>query len=400
MRLLDVLTPMQLERVKAALAKPALYGPDIDVRDYLLAEGPAAEVEVDEERIREVGIDLERAKRTGYFMQIDSESVRYMSRLPGVEVMSIEEALEREPEVSRLIWKLVDPAADKYTAVAALRGRGGYFVRVKKGVKMEEPVQTCLFMVKGGLQAPHNIIYVEEGAHARVLTGCTIMPESFGLHAGITEVYLERGARLDYVMIHAWSRGTHVRPRTGVLAGEGAEVVTYYINLSTVRTLQTYPRYILRDGARLHSVSLILGRGSSIIDVGAKAALGGRRAAAEILSRVVARDSSKVVARARVEGAFGRGHVECKGLVLSDVARVEAVPELGAVGRGVTLTHEASIGKLSEEAIAYLMSKGFSREEAESILVRGFMNVELVDLGPQLTAYVRNLMNLLARAAI
>ncbi len=391
MRLLDVLTPMQLERVKAALAKPALYGPDIDVRDYLLAEGPAAEVEVDEERIREVGIDLERAKRTGYYMQVDSESVRYMSRLPGVEVMSIEEALEREPEVSRLIWRLVDPAADKYTAVAALRGRGGYFVRVKRGVRMEEPVQTCLFMVTGGLQAPHNIIYVEEGAHARVLTGCTIMPESFGLHAGITEIYLERGARLDYVMIHAWSRGTHVRPRTGVLAGEGAEVVTYYINLSTVRTLQTYPRYILRDGARLHSVSLILGRGSSIIDVGAKAALGGRRAAAEILSRVVARDSSRIVARARVEG---------KGLVLSDVARVEAVPELGAVGRGVTLTHEASIGKLSEEAIAYLMSKGFSREEAESILVRGFMNVELLDLGPQLTAYVRNLMNLLARAAI
>ena len=76
------------------------------------------------------------------------------------------------------------------------------------------------------------------------------------------------------------------------------------------------------------------------------------------------------------------------------------MPELGAVGRGVTLTHEASIGKLSEEAIAYLMSKGFSREEAESILVRGFMNVELLDLGPQLTAYVRNLMNLLARAAI
>ncbi len=400
MRLLDTLTPAQLERVKAALAKPALYGPDIDVREYLLAEGPAAEVEVDEERVKEVGIDLEKAKRTGYYMQVDAERIKYMSRLPGVEVMSIDDALDREPEVSRLIWRLVDPAADKYTAVAALRGSGGYFVRVKKGVKMEEPVQTCLFMVRGGLQAPHNIIYVEEGAHARVLTGCTIMPESFGLHAGITEIYLERGARLDYVMIHAWSRGTHVRPRTGVLAGERAEIVTYYINLSTVKTLQTYPRYILRDGARLHSVSLILGRGSSVIDVGAKAALGGRRAAAEILSRVVARDSSRVATRARVEGAFGRGHVECKGLVLSDVARVEAVPELGAVGKEVTLTHEASIGKLSEEAIAYLMSKGFSREEAESILVRGFMNVELVDLGPQLTAYVRNLMHLLARAAI
>lgn len=399
MRLLDTLSPTQLERVKAALAKPALYGPDIDVREYVLAGGPESSVEVREERVREVGIDLEKAKRTGYYMQIDSERIRYMSRLPGVEVMRIEEALERE-EVSRLVWRLVDPAADKYTAVAALRGSGGYFVRVKKGVRMEEPVQTCLFMVRGGLQAPHNIIYVEEGAHARVLTGCTIMPESFGLHAGITEMYVERGARLDYVMVHAWSRGTHVRPRAGVLAGEGAEVVTYYINLSTVRTLQTYPRYILRDGAKLHSVSLLLGRGSSVIDAGTRAALGGRRAAAEILSRVVARDSSRVVARARVEGAFGRGHIECKGLVLSDAARVESVPELGAVGREVTLTHEASIGKLSEEAIAYLMSKGFSREEAEAVLVRGFMRVELADLGPQLNAYVRNLMHLLARAAI
>ena len=130
MRLLNTLTPMQLERVKAALAKPALYGPDIDIREYLLAKG-AFEERIDEMRVREVGIDLAKARRTGYYMQIDSEKIRYMSRLPGVEVMSIEEALERDPEISRLIWRLVDPATDKYTAVAARRGHGGYFVRVK-----------------------------------------------------------------------------------------------------------------------------------------------------------------------------------------------------------------------------------------------------------------------------
>lgn len=112
--------------------------------------------------------------------------------------------MRRAPDEARnYVWRLIDPAMDKYTAIAALRGVGGYFIRVKENTRVEDPVMTCLFMSIGGLQAPHNIAVVEKDAEVTIYTGCTIAPESLGLHVGITEYYVEEGATLRYVMVHS-----------------------------------------------------------------------------------------------------------------------------------------------------------------------------------------------------
>lgn len=395
----EVLDAVRGEALKA-LDRAAPYGPDIDVREYLgLRVREPAKLEIG--RVEGVGIDLRRARRTAMYMQVDGRVVESLSRLSGVEVTTVEDFIGNYPDIAKeLLWRLIKPGQDKYTAIAALKGVGGYYVRVKRGVKVSEPIQTCLFMASEGLQAPHNLVILEEGAEATIVTGCTIMPEVFGLHAGITEFYVMEGAKLSYVMIHAWNRGTHVRPRSAALLEDGASMVMYYMNLSRVKTLQTYPKVILKgDGSKVYASSMVLGRGDSVVDVGTEAVMVGD-AASELVSRFVVKDESRAWARARVSGVRGRGHIECKGLILSSRAALYSVPELGGTGRDVMLTHEASIGRIAEEEIAYLVSKGFSREEAEELIVRGFMNVEVRGLTGRMESYVKNVVRLMSRAAM
>ena len=97
---------------------------------------------------------------------------------------------------------------------------------------------------------------------------------------------------------------------------------------------------------------------------------------------------------------MGRGHIECKGLILSQGAELYSVPELGGIGAGAMLTHEASIGKVAEEEILYLMSKGFTREEAEEIIVRGFMGVEIKGVTPRIRTYITNILKLMSERSL
>ncbi|MCX8196547.1 MAG: SufD family Fe-S cluster assembly protein [Acidilobaceae archaeon] len=383
------------ERAKAALHRPSPYGPDLDVTSF---EPGLSAGEPEPELVSQTGLDLERAKREAMYVQVDQALVKYFSKVPGVEVKCLERLLEEEPDVAKeYLWRLLDPATDKYTAIAALKGAGGYFVRVKRGAKVEVPVQACMFIRSSSLQAPHNLVIVEEGAEATIHIGCLTMPEAAALHAAMSEIYVERGARLKMIMVHAWNAVTHVRPRTVIKVEEGGELLSYYMNLSKVKSLQTYPLVKLAPGARAYIASIILGRGGAEIDVGTKVEL--EDASAEIVSRVLARDSSRVYARALLSGPSGQGHIECSGLMLSDEARIVMYPELDAKGPRARLTHEASIGKLSEEEINYLISKGFSREEAEGILVRGFMNVELSFLPERLQKYVSSVLDVMKKMA-
>ncbi len=388
------------ERASRAINKQSAYGPDIDI-EKLTSKKVAAAAEIELKRVEDVGIDLERAERTAFYMQLDDSIIKVQSRLPGVEIRPLHDFILSNFEDAReYVWKIVRPDVDKYTAIAALRGTGGYFVRVKPGVKVEDPIQTCFYMAGKIIQAPHNVIVLEEGAEATIITGCTIMPEVAGLHAGITEVYVKEGARLNYVMVHAWNKVAHVRPRSAVRLYENAEVVSYYMNLSSVRTLQMYPQYyIVGSGGKVYSASIVLGRADSILDVGAEVVLESD-GIAEVISRFIVRDKAKAWARAKITGNAGKGHIECKGLILSRQAELYSVPELGGIGAGAMLTHEASIGKVAEEEILYLMSKGFTREEAEEMIVRGFMNVEVRGVTPKIKAYITNILKLMSKRSL
>ncbi len=373
-------------KARQSLSKPSPYGPDIDISSYVISEEATEKPRFDARRAEEVGVDL---SANALYLQVNQTYFKYISRIPGVEVLRIEDFVENNPdEAMEYVWKSIDPGADKYVALAALKGRGGYFIRVKKNSKVEEPIMACLFISYRGLQAPHNVVIVEEGAEATVYTGCTIAPEVLGLHIGISEFYVRKNAKLRFVMVHSWNNVAHVRPRTSVFVDDGGEYISYYVNLSDVKSLQMYPKIYLGYNAHAYSASILLGRRDSEIDVGTGIHLLLHEGGAEVVSRAVAKDSARIVMRANIIGRGGRGHIDCRGLMLSDSANIRTIPELQAESTNTMLTHEASIGRLAEEEIYYLMSKGFSRDEAIGILVRGFISIDTSRLPQKVKAYI------------
>ena len=315
-------------------------------------------------------------------------------RRRGVVVMSTAEALRKLPWASNYYWRLIPVDEDKYTATVEIYGIGqGYFIYVPPGVKVRKPIFTCLLIsTNKTAQLVHNIVIVDEGAELNLITGCaTSRRVRSALHIGVSEFYVGRNARLSFAMIHAWGTGIHVRPRTAVKVSEGGTYVSYYVIYSDVKSIQQYPKVYLGRNAKYYTASIIVGVGNSIYDVGAEANLEGDYSSAEIISRVVAHDEAKITARARVRGLGSnvKGHIECLGLQLSPKARIDSIPELESLSSNARLTHEAAIGKIAEEEIEYLMSRGLDEDEARALILRGFMTVEI----PGLPIMTRDIIN-------
>lgn len=377
-------------RAKRALDRSPKYGLDLDVLAFKPQSGDlhvSALRELPEElgeTVKSIGLDVKEQSVAGGYLQLD-QKVAYSRSFGGrVEVLSLREALEKPNWLRRFYWNAVPVDLDKFTAVAALNEEGGYVVIAKRGAKVDKPVQTCLLMkTPKSLQTAHNIIVAEEKSTLHVITGCTVAPENFGLHAGISEFYVGRNATVTFTMIHSWSRGTHVRPRTGVVVEEGGTFIANYVVLKPASSIQAYPTIrLIGRGSTALATNVVVTSGSSDLDIGSCIRLEAESTSGEVVSRVAGGGSSKTVARSRIVGlADGvKGHTECNGILLSDKAFIAAVPELEAKARNVMLTHEAAIGRLSDEEIFYLQARGFSEKEAISMIVRGFLESGLIGL--------------------
>ncbi|MGB9866281.1 MAG: SufB/SufD family protein [Bacillota bacterium] len=383
-----------IARARAASGKPAAYGPDVDLELYRsVAEHQRVdELSSLEKQIREAaymaGIDHQVEKKAGSYVQVDHSVVyqaiqeAYVGQL---EITSTEEALGRYDGLTEYWWRAVPVDQDKYTARAALNQTHGYFIRVLPGQKVERPVQACLLVAENYLsQNVHNVIIVEEGAEVQVVTGCTVTPQvTEGIHIGVSEFYVKRGATLIFHMIHNWAPGFHVRPRTGVVVEEGGTFVNNYVLLRPVRSIQTYPTVYLRGrGARAQVNSIVYGLKDSVIDIGSRAILEAPDTGAESVSRAVADDSSTLFLRGTLVGkAKGKAHLDCRGILKSPKAQIVAIPELNAErAPECELSHEAAVGPIDQEAILYLMARGLREDQAVALITRGFMNIELPGL--------------------
>ncbi|OYT38612.1 MAG: SufBD protein [Desulfurococcales archaeon ex4484_58] len=401
---------MDRESIEKALSKPALYGPDIDLSKYRLDEPSMGELNEKElESIDNVLDKLGFQKTPLSYVQID-ESARYrimekfLSKY-GAKIMPLRKALDEIDLAKKISWKIIKPDTDKYTASTYLHGGEiGYFIYVPPHTRIPIPIYTCLAIIgEKKIQFAHNVVYVDEGGEAHLVTGCAV-PHGVreGIHIGISEFYVARNARLTYTMIHAWAEGLHVRPRTGVYVEESGEYVSYYVVYSPIASLQTYPKVYLSKNSRAYLASITAASGSGIYDLGAKTILGENNSSSEIISRVVARDNSQVYARADIEAHSSntRGHIECLGLLLSDNAIVSSIPIITSKKPGALLSHEAAIGMIAEKELVYLMSKGFTEEEARAILIRGFMNVEAPSIPKNIRAEINRILDLVSKYAV
>lgn len=341
----------------------------------------------DKKQLIMAGVDVDDKNRAGTFLHLNHSGVHCNSNHQGVEILDINNALAKYDGLPEYSWNLVDPDKDEFTRAAYQNTHGGYFVRTERGVKIPDPVQSCLFL-KGQQvgQNVHNIVVVEEDSELHIITGCAVSNATeAAAHLGISEFYVKKGGKLTFTMIHNWGDKTVVRPRTRGVVEEGGVFQNNYVLMQPVGTLQSYPSIDLNGrGARARFNSVIVAPTGSHINSGSEVNLNAPDTRGEIISRTLTTGGT-IIAPGRItaQSVPARGHLECKGLILGG-GRIHAIPELDAHLEGVELSHEAAVGKIAQEEIEYLQARGLDEDEATSTIVRGFLNVEMEGLPAEL----------------
>jgi Fe-S cluster assembly scaffold protein SufB len=157
-----------------------------------------------------------------------------------------------------------------------------------------------------------------------------------------------------------------------------------------------YPvAYCTGEDSRVSFNSILYGHQNSLLDIGSKAVLSGKGSKAEMISRAIAREGSKMIIRGMIEGDSSdcKGHLECRGLLMDDESFIQSIPELIAKKKGVEITHEAAVGKISEKEITYLMTRRLLRDQAVSLIIRGFMDVSILGLPEALNAEIKSIVD-------
>ena len=315
-----------------------------------------------------------------------------------VELMDVKAALKKYQWLEDYRWKLISKDKDEFTKKVAEDYSGGYFMRILPGAEISFPLQSCLMITERNLeQRVHNIIIAEEGSKAHIITSCvqhSSVPKA--AHLGISEIYVKKNAMLNFTMIHQWSEDTMVRPRSAAQIDDKATFVSNYVCMRPVRDVQMYPvAYCNGEDSRVSFNSILYGQKNSLLDIGSKAVLSGKGSKAEMVSRAISREGSKMIIRGMIEGNNSecKGHLECRGLLMDDESLMQSIPELIATKKGVEITHEAAVGKISEKEITYLMTRKLSRDQAVSLIIRGFMDVSILGLPEALNAEIKNIVN-------
>ena len=338
-------------------------------------------------RFLDVGVDTKAKSRAGTFIQQDKSVIHCRSAQEGIEVMGISQAAKTHDFLSDYIWKNVSPETDRYTQTARDIPHEGYFIRALPGVKAKSPIQSCLYIATPKFsQNVHNIVIAEEGSELHIITGCaTARHLTEGLHVGVSEFYVKKNARLTFTMVHDWGQKVNVRPRTVTRVEQGGVLVSNYISLNPVGSLQMFPTtYLSGEGAVARFHSVLAARENSHMDVGSRVVLEASGTRAEIISRGIVAGGT-LIARGDLVGKVAgiRAHLECKGLILKE-GLMQAIPELQGHVPGVEMSHEAAVGRIDRKEIEYLMARGMDEETAISTIVRGFLNVDIEGLPHQL----------------
>ena len=357
----------------------------------------------DQKKLLGVGYDPKENQRSASYSVQNHRETRSRSHSRGIEILAVERALNTYPELGRShFWKLIDPDKDDYTRSVAKAQPVGYFIRVKKGHQAILPLQACFFIKEERFkQEVHNLIVMEPDSSLNIINGCASSDTvTAGTHIGVTEIYLKENARLSYTMIHDWSDEIEVRPRTAISVEKNGSFISNYISIKKSKITQTFPTCYLK-GKNSSGVfnSLIFAPENSVYDIGAKVILEGNGSRAEVISRTIS-DGGKVIARGELVGKKQniRAHLECSGMLLKKSGSIQAIPVLEACHPDVDMSHEASVGKIAEEEIYYLMSRGISEEKAISLIVRGFLDTKILGLPAHLENEVEKTIDLLDNA--
>jgi Fe-S cluster assembly protein SufB len=330
--------------------------------------------------------EAERSFLAGVGAQYDSEVVYHsvkeeLSNL-GVVFMGTDQALKEYPDIFREHFGTVVPPEDnKFSALNSAVWSGGSFVYVPPGVEVPLPLQ-AYFRINGENtgQFERTLIVVDEGASVHYIEGCTApIYATDSLHVAVVEVIAKPRSKVRYTTIQNWSNDVYNLVTKRAHAYEDSRVEWIDANTGSKKTVK-YPSIYLRGrGATADIISVAVAGEGQHQDTGAKAIHLAPDTRSRIVSKSVSKDSGRGTYRGQVKvapGATGAvASIRCDALLLSDKSRSDTYPYIDIQEDDTTLTHEATVGKVSEDQVFYLMSRGLTENEAQNLIVQGFLEV-------------------------
>jgi Fe-S cluster assembly protein SufB len=391
---------------------PSLHELDMDdivtyVRPDTEMKGKWQEVPEDiKNTFERLGIpQAERESLAGVGAQYDSEVVYHSVKeelvKQGVVYTDMESALrEYEPMIKEYFMKLVTPNDHKFVALHGAVWSGGSFVYVPPGVQVEIPLQSYFRLNSPGAgQFEHTLIIVDKGASLHFIEGCSAPKYNVtNLHAGCVELYIKEDARLRYSTIENWSRNMlNLNTKRALVEKNGS--IEWVSGSFGSKISMLYPRSILKgEGARAEFSGVTFAAKGQVLDTGAVVIHAAPYTSSNINSRSISKGGGVAVYRGAVKVALNAHHckslVNCESLMLDDLSRSDTLPVIDILNDEVDIGHEAKIGRISDEAIFYLMSRGISEQEAKAMIVRGFAEPIAKELPLEYAVEMNNLINL------
>jgi len=349
--------------------------------------------------------EAERKFLAGVGAQYESEMV-YHSILEnlekqGVIFLSIEDGLRKHPDLFREYFGTVIPIEDnKFAALNSAVWSGGSFVYVPKGVKVDLPLQAYFRLNTANVgQFERSLIIVDEGAQVHYVEGCTApqyTTDSF--HSGVIEIIVKKGARSRYSTIQNWSTNVYnlVTQRAKVYGDATHEWVD--ANLGSKVTMKYPSCYLLEPGAHGEMLSMAFAGPGQHQDAGSKMIHFAPGTTSKIISKSISKGGGRSSYRGLLKvhkGATGvRSNATCDALILDPQSRSDTYPYIEIDENDVNIGHEASVSKVGEEQLFYLMSRGLSQEEATTMVVSGFIEPLVKELPMEYAVEMNRLIQL------
>ncbi len=354
----------------------------------------------------------ERKSLAGVGAQYDSELVYHNVReevaAQGVVYTDMESALTGEyaDMVRKHFMKLVPPTDHKFAALHGAVWSGGSFVYVPKGVSVEIPLQSYFRLnAPGAGQFEHTLIIVDEGAYLHFIEGCSAPKYSVAnLHAGCVELYVAKNATLRYSTIENWSKNMYNLNTKRARVEEGGKIEWVSGSFGS-HVSYLYPMSILNgEGARAEFTGITFAGKGQNLDTGTKVVHNAPNTSSYVNTKSISKDGGISTFRSAVvvnsKAKHSKSAVSCQSLMLDDISRSDTIPAMDIRTKDANIGHEARIGRISDEAVFYLMSRGISEEDARAMIVSGFADEVSKELPLEYAMEMNNLIRLEMKGSI
>ncbi|MFB0900594.1 MAG: Fe-S cluster assembly protein SufB [Dehalococcoidia bacterium] len=349
--------------------------------------------------------EAEKQFLAGAGAQYDSEVVYHNIRedlaKQGVLFLGMDQALKEHPEIVKEYFGTIIPSGDnKYSALNTAVWSGGSFIYIPKGVKVDVPLQAYFRINTENMgQFERTLIIADEGSYVHYVEGCTAPTySSDSLHSAVVEIIVKKNARVRYTTIQNWSNNVYNLVTKRAAAYQDSVMEWVDGNIGSKLTMKYPSVYLMEPGAHGEILSLAFAGDNQHQDAGGKIVHVAPNTSSAIVSKSVSRGSGRTSYRGLLkvhEGAENSSStVRCDALLLDDLSRSDTYPTMEVDSDNVNIGHEASISKLGDDQLFYLMSRGITEEEAAKMVVNGFVEPIVKELPMEYSIELNRLIEL------